>query len=152
MQASTSALIRDIMTCDVESIHETDSVAAVASKMANRKIRHLVVVDKDNKPQGVFSERDVLRHLVRFLKDRSSRPNPPRASMFVTNKMISVQPDAPIAEVASLMAKTKVGCVPVVGEDGTLNGIVSYVDILRYVGNDHDENESEADVASSEEE
>ena len=47
-------------------------------------------------------------------------------------RLVTVTPDTPIKEAAHLMAEKKIGCVPVV-DDGTLVGLVTTTDILRYV-------------------
>ncbi|MET0642770.1 MAG: CBS domain-containing protein, partial [Candidatus Binatia bacterium] len=47
-------------------------------------------------------------------------------------RVISVKPDTPIKDAAQLMADKKIGCVPVV-ESGTLVGLLTTTDILRYV-------------------
>jgi CBS domain-containing protein len=46
--------------------------------------------------------------------------------------VVSVGPESDALEVIDLMIDTKVGAVPVVDdEDGSLLGIISYVDVLR---------------------
>jgi CBS domain-containing protein len=48
-------------------------------------------------------------------------------------RVVTVEPDTPINDAARLMADKKIGCVPVV-ESGTLIGLVTTTDVLRYVG------------------
>jgi CBS domain-containing protein len=47
-------------------------------------------------------------------------------------RVVTVDPDTPIKEAAHLMADKKIGCLPVLS-DGTLVGLVTTTDILRYV-------------------
>jgi CBS domain-containing protein len=47
-------------------------------------------------------------------------------------KVITVSPETAIKDAARLMAEKKIGCVPVVSE-GSLVGLVTTTDILRYV-------------------
>jgi CBS domain-containing protein len=47
-------------------------------------------------------------------------------------KVVTVKPDTTIKDVAHLMKEKKIGCVPVVDE-GSLVGLVTTTDILRYV-------------------
>ena len=49
-------------------------------------------------------------------------------------KVVTVKPDTPIKDAAHLMKEKKIGCVPVVNE-GSLVGLVTTTDILRYVEN-----------------
>jgi len=47
-------------------------------------------------------------------------------------RVITVEPDVKITEAAHLMADRKIGCLPVVSA-GTLVGLITTTDILRYV-------------------
>jgi CBS domain-containing protein len=47
-------------------------------------------------------------------------------------RVVTVAPDTPIKDAAHLLADKKIGCLPVVSE-GTLVGLVTTTDILRYV-------------------
>jgi CBS domain-containing protein len=51
----------------------------------------------------------------------------------MSSNVLSVGLEADLAEIIDLMLDQRVGAVPVVDADGTLVGIVSYVDILREV-------------------
>ena len=50
--------------------------------------------------------------------------------------MVSVGPDDPLSDVVELMLEHRVGAVPVVGPEGRLVGIVSYIDVLRHLAGD----------------
>jgi acetoin utilization protein AcuB len=54
-------------------------------------------------------------------------------STLMSSNVLSVGLEADLAEIIDLMLDQRVGAVPVVDADGTLVGIVSYVDILREV-------------------
>jgi CBS domain-containing protein len=45
---------------------------------------------------------------------------------------ITIGPDAPVQDAARAMVEKKIGCLPVV-EEGSLVGILTETDILRYV-------------------
>ena len=51
-----------------------------------------------------------------------------QARELMTQPVVSVRPDASLAEAAEIMVKCRVGCVTVVDEDGRLRGIVSLTD------------------------
>ena len=51
----------------------------------------------------------------------------------MTREIISVTPDTPVPEVASLLAEHRIKRVPVVEADGTLVGLISRADIVAWI-------------------
>jgi acetoin utilization protein AcuB len=99
-------------------------------------IRHLPVVDKDERLVGIVTDRDIreaapsdvtslsaweLNYLLRNLK----------VSSFMTpkDKLITITPDTVIEEAVKLMHDHKIGCLPVL-EEGKLYGIFTETDAL----------------------
>ena len=56
--------IGDYMTKSIIVANPDDPIPKVASIMIEKWIRHIPIVDKDGKPIGIVSIRDVLRYLV----------------------------------------------------------------------------------------
>ncbi len=56
--------VGNAMSRNLIVVSPQDSIAIVASKMIEHWIRHIPVVDKEGKPIGIISIRDVLRHIV----------------------------------------------------------------------------------------
>jgi len=50
-----------MMTKRLEIVHETASIQEAAKKMKDSNVSSLVVVDDDGKPQGLVTERDLVR-------------------------------------------------------------------------------------------
>lgn len=53
--------VSDMMTKQIETIERNASVQEVAKKMKNKNVSSLVVVDDEGKPQGLVTERDLVR-------------------------------------------------------------------------------------------
>ena len=53
--------ISDMMSKSLEKIEETASVQEAAKKMKEKNVSSLVVVDNQNRPQGIVTERDLVR-------------------------------------------------------------------------------------------
>jgi CBS domain-containing protein len=53
--------ISDMMSKNLENIEEMASVQEAAKKMKEKNVSSLVVVDNQNKPQGIVTERDLVR-------------------------------------------------------------------------------------------
>ena len=55
--------VRDIMRKKLESIEEMASVQEAAKKIKDKNVSSLVVVDEKGKPQGLLTERDLVRKI-----------------------------------------------------------------------------------------
>jgi signal-transduction protein with cAMP-binding, CBS, and nucleotidyltransferase domain len=53
--------IREMMKKSLETIQQMASVEEAAKKMKEKDVSSLVVVDNQNKPQGIVTERDIVR-------------------------------------------------------------------------------------------
>jgi acetoin utilization protein AcuB len=105
--------------------------------MQKKKIRHLLVMD-GSELVGVITDRDVRTHLsfrigtpIENVEDGKTLET--KIHQVMTRELITVSPDAPIGEAAFLLLKHKIGCLPVIDEDGSTVGIVTDADFLGYL-------------------
>jgi acetoin utilization protein AcuB len=110
----------DVMTKRPATIRETASIGQAADLLQTLEVRHLPVIGDDGRLAGMLSDRDV----------RTVDPEARVADLMSTD-VISVESESEIEEIVELMLEHKVGAVPVVDGDGSLVGIVSYMDVLR---------------------
>lgn len=131
----------DIMTADARTIGPNATIAEAVEMMQRLEVRHLPVVDEDGELVGMVSDRD-LRGLVAL-------PNPdavvgnaetvgedlPSSNTAVSEVMggdvATIEPEMNVDDVIDRLLESRAGALPVVGDDGKLAGIVSYVDVLR---------------------
>ena len=52
--------VKDIMRKRLETIEESASVQEAAKKLKDKDISSLIVVDREGKPQGLVTERDIV--------------------------------------------------------------------------------------------
>ena len=105
--------------------------------MKMKKIRHLLVMD-GSELVGVITDRDVRSHLSSRIdtpieSSEDEKTLETKIHKVMTRDLITVSPDAPIGEAASLLLKHKVGCLPVIDKDGSAVGIVTDADFLGYL-------------------
>jgi CBS domain-containing protein len=124
---AATLLVRDVMTKDVKVIGPDSSVHQVVAAMNKYNIGSIIVV-KDDKPDGVISERDILRRVV----EPCLSPETITAKQVMTSPVITVSESASIGEVVKLMAEKRVRKIPVMKKD-KLVGIITYTDILSKV-------------------
>lgn len=127
---------QEIMTTAVVTVDRSEPLERAMALLAELDVRHLPVVD-DQALVGMLSDRD-LREAGLFAVPtdgnaeslRALRETPVSDAMH-TDVML-VTPETPIPEIIDIMVEQRVGALPVVDDrEGSLVGIVSYVDVLR---------------------
>lgn len=129
----TRACVRDVMTPEPLTCRPDDHVMDAAARMQQHHVRHLPVVDGDERVIGMLADRDIRTAVGdpdRWMDDVTPGLEELRVSSAMSSPAITVEADAPVGEVARCLVELEVGALPVV-EDGRLVGIVSYIDILR---------------------
>jgi CBS-domain-containing membrane protein len=126
--------IGEVMTRDPVTARPYQPVLEAVALMTERGFKHVPIVDDDRRLVGIISDRDVrtaigdpAEALARELTEIEEMP----ISTVMTAPAESVRDDAPLVEVAHRLAHESIGALPVVGGDGRVVGIVSYVDVVR---------------------
>jgi CBS domain-containing protein len=127
-------LAADIMTKDVITLEESETLENLDESMRALRFRHIPVVD-GKRVIGLISQRDVLRTSASTLLPASRQQNDLLTKRFtvrdvMTRDVQTVQPHTPLAEVARIMRRGKVGCLPVVEGENTLVGIITEADFV----------------------
>jgi CBS domain-containing protein/mannitol/fructose-specific phosphotransferase system IIA component (Ntr-type) len=129
--------VRDVMTDRPRSISPDIPLATAARDLVRLKVGALPVIDENGIVIGVFSQRELMRHLLgsNYLQAGGGKGPPPGAPRrtvrdVMTRQVLCVAPEQPLAEVASMMTDRDVERVPVV-RDGRLVGVLTRGDIVR---------------------
>jgi CBS domain-containing protein len=128
MKKRQAKAVKEIMMSSPVTLKPGDTLQLASDMIFLGSIRHLPVVE-NGKLLGILSARDVM---AVGLKNRSALLKSMPIKGVMKKKVITVAPDTPIVEAAHLMADKKIGCLPVLS-DGTLVGLVTTTNILRYV-------------------
>ena len=124
---AATLLVRDVMTKDVKVIGPDSSVHKVVAAMNKYNIGSIIVV-KDDRPDGVISERDILRRVV----EPCLSPETITAKQIMTSPVITISESASVDEAIKLMAEKRVRKIPVMKKDKIV-GIITYTDVLSKV-------------------
>jgi CBS domain-containing protein len=119
--------VADFMTKDLVTVREADDVALADALLRLGGIRHLPVV-RGGKLVGILTQRDILRSAVTGKPAAREMP----VAQIMTREPTSVRPAMGLALAARLMLERKFGCLPVCEDDGTLLGIVTESDFVRF--------------------
>ena len=125
--------VRDVMSSNVESCSNQDSLQAVASKMESLNVGAIPVVE-NGQVVGMITDRDLA------LRGIGHNGNG-HASQVMSNNIVTIDADANLQEASSLMAQHQIRRLPVV-ENGSLVGMLSLGDLA--VQDQSDESAGEA--------
>lgn len=125
------------MSRKVVTVEKETSILQAKNLMNEHNIRHLPVVDRDNRLMGVVTDRDLRSALPLDLLKGSGHPEEEEkyAHLKVADVMtldpMTIQPTHTLQDALLLVQQKKVGAFPVVDEEGKLQGILSVRDLLR---------------------
>jgi len=117
--------VEDVMSSPVVTIKETDSVLTAAKLMKKHKIGCVVVVDKTGKPNGLITERDVVRRVTSL----DLLPSKVQAGKSMTKPAVTIASSVNVTEAVKKMREVKIRRLIVV-EGTKVKGIVTSNDIV----------------------
>lgn len=123
-------IIEEIMNRDIYSLLPSNTIKDAVHIMREKKIRHLPIVDENNKVVGLITEHDIKNVLPSNLKEDSTLPDyqTPLENIMVKDPIVGHPLDF-IEEVALTFYESKISCLPIVS-GGQLVGIVTTTDLL----------------------
>jgi CBS domain-containing protein len=127
--------VKNIMTKDVFTLNQHDSLSAAKDLMSLARIRHIPIVDDAGRFAGLLTHRDILAATISELAgiDRETQDEIeagiPIAEIMQTD-VVTVSPELSLKEAARLLLEEKHGCLPVVCST-KLCGIITEADFLR---------------------
>jgi acetoin utilization protein AcuB len=125
------------MVSEVITIDKDAPVFEAQEKMASNGIRHLPIVDADNRLIGIVTDRDIRSVMpYRLIKQKDVAEERERLAHLkvediMTRNPKTISPMYTIQDALLMIEKEKVGAFPVVDDDGRLKGILSVRDLLR---------------------
>ena len=138
------SLVKDLMTPQVVTIGPATPFKEIVARLANHRVSAVPVVDDDGLVLGVVSEADLLlkeefpdpdADIPLFWTKRRRLERDQAAATTARDLMsiavVSIAPDATVAEAARRMHTAGVKRLPVLDEGGRLVGILSRADLLK---------------------
>ena len=127
--------VKELMTDVVETLTLGDTLATARRRIARGHIRHLPVVDGQERLVGLITQRRILEAWVSHgHPDQESATEVARTvpiEMLMEKDVLTVDPGTAAAHAARLLETYKFGCLPVV-EKGKLVGIVTETDFVHF--------------------
>ena len=128
--------IKDLMRTNVVTLQAADVLGVADDIMSMGRIRHLPVVDPNNRVIGIVTQRDLYKASVSSVLgfERAKEHEwlgKVRVRDIMTTNVITIGAEAGVVEAVDKMIAGKIGSLPVVDEDGKLVGLLTETDCLR---------------------
>lgn len=141
---------KDIMTTDVITVTPETTVEELGRLFIEKRISGAPVVDADNNLYGIVTENDLIKQNERFhiptmirlfdafiplggdssMEREIKRMSASRVSEICRKKVVTVGPETPLADIATIMSEEGVHLLPVVSS-GKLVGIIGKMDVIK---------------------
>lgn len=121
----TRMVVKDIMSSPVITVGQNETVDKVAQFMEVQRLGCIVVTDKDGRPIGIITERDLVTRVLA----KNKLPSELVAKEVMTSPLVTISPDETLSNTARQMSRLNVRRLGVVYK-GDLVGIISSKDVL----------------------
>ena len=137
-----SRRVRDVMTVELLTVEQDQSLAAADDLMRHGRVRHALVVDEDGSLVGLVSQRDLfhgklLEALGYDAQAKRQAIEELRVKDAMSTGVATTTPDTLLRDAARLMANRKLACLPVL-DAGRLVGIITEGDFVLLVARSAD--------------
>jgi CBS domain-containing protein len=123
--------VAHLMTPQPATIRATATAAEATREMQRLGLRHLPVVDETGRLVGILSDRDLRGPMVGS-EHPVEAPTPSTAiATLMTADVVTAMPDDDLGVVARHIVERRISAVPIVDASGVPLGIISYIDVLR---------------------
>ena len=128
LDLSAKMLVREAMSSPVISVDENEDIVQVANRMREQRVGAVIVVNRNEDPVGIVTERDIVTRVVADGVD----PNMLVASKVMTSPLKMVEPELGLMDAMKMMDRENIRRLGVIYK-GELVGIVTDRSIIRLV-------------------
>ena len=124
--------VSEIMTREPYTMGPDDTLETARQMMAEHRIRHIPVVNKDGSLMGLVSQRDVLAAEDSTVLNTAGDKSPERyvaVSSIMTTPVQTTEENSSLRGTAMFLQQHKLGCLPVI-DKGVLTGIITDADFV----------------------
>ncbi len=125
-------VVRDLMRKNPYTVAESASIQDTARIMNDKKVSSLVILDEDNNPVGLVTERDLVRKVC--INDLPT--NRVTNKEIMSSPLITIDSESSASTATDLMLKNNVRHLLVIDNESKDNnqpiGIITPLDLVRY--------------------
>ena len=112
----------------------SESIFTISTLMKEKQVSSIIIIDQNDKPVGIITERDIVRRVIADSKD----PNMTKATEIKSQPLITVGPNAYLFNACKIMEKNNIRRLPVV-KNNVIVGIITITDIIKHLHTIHKE-------------
>jgi CBS domain-containing protein len=108
------------------------SVVDAARRMREHHVGDLIIVEPangGNEPVGIVTDRDLV---LEVLADNAAQATSMRVAAVMTCELVTAREEDDVADILRTMRRSGVRRMPVVNTEGSLEGILTYDDLLEW--------------------
>lgn len=128
--------VADICSENVVTCYLDDTLFEVAELLQREHVGSVVVLNADEEPSGILTDRDLVVYGRSFAGDLEGTT----VNEVVSASVVTVDPEASVPQLTELMREAGVRRVPVLA-DGSLVGIVTLDDVVVHLAGELDSDE-----------
>jgi CBS domain-containing protein len=117
----------DLMTPDPACCSPQTSIDQVAKMMVQNNCGEIPVIDVNDRPVGVITDRDIVCRIVA----EGMNPLGHTADQCMSQPVVTVRSNDPVDSVLATMEEHQIRRIPVTDESGCCAGIIALADIAR---------------------
>jgi acetoin utilization protein AcuB len=118
--------VGSIMTRNVLTVGMDYSIQIIRDIFKNFEFHHILVLE-NQKLVGVISDRDLIDR-----EERDTITLDKKAHEIMSRNLITVDVETSIEKASDLLLENNISCLPVISPQGSVEGIVSWKDILKF--------------------
>ena len=122
-------LVKDILQSKAPpvTINSGQTLLEAMRLLIENKISSLIIIDNNNYPIGIITERDIFHLVLRYRGDIMDL----KVGNNMTTRVMSGVPEDEIDQIARIMIEKGIRHIPIIDEGKKLCGIISMRDIVR---------------------
>lgn len=131
--------LEQIMTTEVITVGMDETLESIKELFERLHFHHILVLDEvDGTLVGIVSDRDLLKAISPFISTLAERPQDlrtlkRRVHQIMSHRPITASKRDTVQDAAVLMLNKKISCLPIVRPDRTIEGVVTWKDILKWL-------------------
>jgi len=118
--AFVETMVHPAVTCT-----EGEEIKAIAQRIINRSVNHIVVIDNQGKLRGIVTSWDITKAVAEGRE---------KLADIIVKRVVTTTPDEPVEAASRKMAQHHISALPVINRDEKVLGIITSEDISRLIG------------------
>ncbi|NRB24522.1 HPP family protein [Shewanella sp.] len=129
--------VQEIMTTQVVCVSDQASLKDAHALMTSRNVRHLPVISElDSRLVGILTHKKMLATVMALVNKYGSgaldrRERAKTVASIMDKEYQHLTSDEPLAIVVEYFINNKIGCLPVIDNQGRVKGIVTSADFVK---------------------